>query len=809
LNTQFLNEHLGAGQVGQFFVVLSFMMSILACIAYFFAAKHQQDLALGSSWKAIGRYAFGIHSASVLGIFSTLFYIIFNHQFEYFYAWSHSSTALPFKYVLSCFWEGQEGSFLLWTFWHCVLGLILIRVRDAWEAPVMAVVSGVQIMLASMILGYFFFGEKIGSTPFSLLRNQMAGAPIFAQANYLEFIKDGNGLNPLLQNYWMVIHPPILFCGFASTLIPFAYVVAALWKNGYDDLMKPLLRWSVFSGMILGTGIMMGGAWAYESLNFGGYWAWDPVENASLVPWIIMVAGLHTTMIYKATGYSLKSTFLFFIFSFALVLYSTFLTRTGILGDTSVHAFTGEGSSLFYHLLVFIAIFLGIGIGLFFYRYRQIPDLKREEEALSSREFWMFIGALVLMISVVQITYTTSMPVWNKMFGTKLTITDPITHYNKIQIWITMLVMLGTATIYYFKFKTSNLKEVMMKLLPPFAIALLATMGIVYNQDLFKSVPIVLITFSAVFTVCANLFYIIRVIQWKAIKWGGSVAHVGFGLMVLGIILSSYNKRVISVNRLGVDFEMGKATDAENKKESRENVLLFRNMPLTMAGYTLTYKGDTVDGPNHFYRIQYEKFQNDTGKVVEQFVLAPNAQINPKMGLISSPDTRHYATHDIFTYVTSTVDKTKNTDTTSYKTQKVKAGDTIFFSNGYMIFEGFDTKAKNKNYIAQTGDIAVGAKLSVRNMEGAMFASLPVYVIRGQNEMIVEDTIAALSLYTRIKKIIPNENAAEIEYKQPSAMNDYIIMKAILFPYINVLWIGTIVMIFGFLISLWKRISTK
>ncbi len=783
------------------------MAALVAAIAYYAAAQSPIG-DIEKSWKRMARQAFMVHTVSVFGIFSTLFYIIFNHQFEYFYVWSHSSHALPFKYLLSCFWEGQQGSFLLWSIWHTVLGLLVMRSKSKWESPVLSIVSLVQVLLASMLLGLVFFGEKIGSSPFSLLRDEMAGAPIFQQPNYLEFIKDGNGLNPLLQNYWMVIHPPILFMGFASTLLPFSYGLAALWKKDYENLTPYMLRWSVFSGMILGTGIMMGGAWAYESLNFGGYWAWDPVENASLVPWIVMVAGLHTTMIYKSTGYSMKSTLLFFIFSFALVLYSTFLTRTGILGDTSVHAFTGEGSSLSYHLIFFLFLFLILGLFLFFKNFKSIPDLKKEEEALSSREFWMFIGALVLMISVVQITYTTSMPVWNKIFGTKLAITDPITHYNKIQIWITMLVLLGTASIYYFKFKSSNMKEVMMKILPPFVLALVFTALVSYLQEL-KTVPIVLIMFASIFTVLANLFYAIRVIKWNGIKWGGSTAHIGFGLMIVGIILSSYNKRVISVNRLGVDFEMGKKSEEENKKESRENVLLFRGIPVRMGSYEMTYIGDTIDGPNHFYKVRYQKRENDTGRVQEEFVLQPNAQINPKMGLVSSPDTRHYLSHDVFTYVTSTVDKTKMGDTSQFKSKKVKTGDSIFFSNGYMIFDGFNTQAASNQYQAINGDIAVSANLRVYNLEGNLEKSNPIYVIRGNEEMVIDDTIKTYNLYTRLSKIIPSENSAIIDYKQPSAMEDYIIMKAILFPYINVLWIGTILMIVGFLISLYKRILAK
>lgn len=807
MDTQFLNEHLLPGQMGQFFVVLSFVASLLSFVSYLISSQSKLE-ANHLSWKKLGTFSFYAHILSAFLVFGILFYIIFNHFFEYFYAWSHSSKALPFKYLLSCFWEGQEGSFLLWTIWHCVLSLFIIHRKEKWVVPVMTVVALTQVFLASTLLGIHFGDLKIGTTPFMLLRDQMAGAPIFQQPNYLSMVQDGNGLNPLLQNYWMVIHPPILFLGFASTLFPFALTVAALWKKNYDEMIKPLLQWSVFSCMILITGIMMGGAWAYESLNFGGYWAWDPVENASLVPWIVMLAGLHTLMIYKSAGYSLKSTLVFFIFSFILILYSTFLTRTGILGDTSVHAFTGEGSSLFYHLLIFMFLFLGFALGLFFFNYKNIPDVKKEEEALSSREFWMFIGALVMMISVIQITYTTSMPVWNKMFGTKLTVTDPVSHYNKIQIWLTLLILLGTSTIYYFKFKSSSMKEVAKKLSLPFALALLFTALICYLQDL-QNTPIILVMFAAVLSVSANLFYLVRTIQFKVIKWGGTIAHTGFGLMIIGILLSSYNKQVISVNRLGVELNLGKETKEENMKESRENVMLFRDIPITMAGYTVTYKGDTVSGPNHYYKILYQVRKNDTGAIKEEFILLPNAQINPKMGLVASPDTRHYLTHDVFTYITSTIDKSKVTDTASYESKTVKSGDSLFFANGFMIFRGFETKVHNKNYLAQTGDIAVSATMDVFSLEGNTYKAAPTYYIRNQSEHFVEDTVSKFNLFIRLTQILPNENAARIEFKQPNSMNDYVIMKAILFPYINVLWIGTIIMILGFGISLYKRISVK
>ncbi|WP_195173748.1 cytochrome c biogenesis protein CcsA, partial [Mycobacteroides abscessus] len=136
-----------------------------------------------------------------------------------------------------------------------------------------------------------------------------------------------------------------------------AFAVAGLWTKRFAEWTKPALSWSLFAAGILGLGIMMGAAWAYESLNFGGYWAWDPVENASLVPWMILVAGIHTLLIFRHTGNALRTTYLFFILSFVFVLYSTYLTRSGDLQDTSVHAFTGEGITV-WHLRILLLIFL-------------------------------------------------------------------------------------------------------------------------------------------------------------------------------------------------------------------------------------------------------------------------------------------------------------------------------------------------------------------------------------------------------------------------------------------------------------------
>jgi cytochrome c-type biogenesis protein CcmF len=343
------------GQIGHFFVITAFVCSLFAAIYYFRSTRNQQKIIQDNAHK-IARLFFIGHIISIIAVVITLFIMIFNHHFEYYYVWSHSSSDLQMKYVLSCFWEGQEGSFLLWSFWHVVLGIVIMLKAGKWESPVMSIVSLMQVFLLTFILGIYITDTlHIGSSPFLLLRDKLTGDPVFLFDDYMRFIPDGRGLNALLQNYWMVIHPPVLFLGFASITIPFAYAIAGLWNKDYTGWIKPAIPYALFASMVLGTGILMGGAWAYEALSFGGFWAWDPVENASLIPWLIIVAGLHNLVISKATGHALRSSFVMIILAFFFVVYASFLTRSGILGDTSVHAFVEEG--LTNHLLIFLFTF--------------------------------------------------------------------------------------------------------------------------------------------------------------------------------------------------------------------------------------------------------------------------------------------------------------------------------------------------------------------------------------------------------------------------------------------------------------------
>ena len=634
---EYISEHLLIGKVGNFFVILSFVFALLASLSYFFAARDNDE---APSWKKIARISFQLHGLSVIGIVVTLFIMLQNHYFEYEYVWHHSNKEMPMRYILSCFWEGQEGSFLLWTFWHVILGFVLQRTSKIWEAPVMATISLVQVFLASMLLGIYVFEYRIGSNPFTVLLREhpdFAKIPLFDNPNYLEKL-DGRGLNPLLQNYWMTIHPPTLFLGFALTVVPFAYAIAGLWKKKYNEWLKPALPWTYFGVMVLGTGILMGGAWAYEALSFGGFWAWDPVENASLVPWLTLVGAAHVMLISQNNPASLFITFLLSIVSFILILYATFLTRSGILGDSSVHAFTDLGMS--GQLLIYLFSFLLLGIILIAINWKNFPKQK-EEEGVWSREFWMFIGAVVLLLSSFQIMFYTSMPVWNKLFNlNKAPAKDVIGFYNNWQLPFAFLVTLLIAVGQYFKYKNTDIKIFIRKISFSFIFALLISIIVAYFLN-FDNLFFSLLLFSSIFAVVANADYMLRILKGNVKKAGASIAHIGFALILLGALISTSKKDIISQNTSGKSLE-----SLGEKISNNDNILLTQGDTLQMGKYFVTYIGKRFEGINVYFDVIYFT-KNKMGKLEKSFSLAPLVQTNPRMGNVAEPDTRHFFTFDV------------------------------------------------------------------------------------------------------------------------------------------------------------------
>jgi len=749
---QYIGETLWPGFIGHICILMSLIGALFSAIAFYqyLTTDNQENK---SSWYQLGRLGFLIHGVATLALIGLIFYIMGNAMYEYNYVHGHVSDDLPMRFIFSAFWEGQEGSFMLWMFWHVILGFFFLRKTDRWSASVVMTLGLIEFFLASMLLGLHIplFGDdfKIGSNPTVLLRD-MIDAPIFSKADYLSLI-EGTGLNPLLQNYWMTIHPPVLFLGFASTAIPFGFALGGLLTKDHSGWLRPALRWSLFSAFFLGTGILMGAAWAYEALGFGGYWAWDPVENASFVPWIILVAGIHTNLVALSTGYSIRTTYIFYLLTFVLIIYSTFLTRSGILGDTSAHSFTQMG--LEWQLVAFVSFFFLLGVTYYLARRKTIP-VKAKEESLNSREFWMLIGSIVLFFSAALIITSTSLPVFNAIMESTIdpayigkVIEDPIEHYNKYQLWIAVLIGILSGSSQYLRFGGRNWESYKTKFFTHFGITtILSLVGsfILYRYLNNAHWQHQVLLFSGLFAVISNLDYLFTFIKGNLKASASVFSHLGFGLLIFGIVFSGLNKDYITSDPFGQRGILA-------QEQLNSNLALFQNNPYPANNYWFTYTGDTLEGNLKKFNLNFKR-TDDNDNVVEEFNLKPSAIYDSKFSKIGAfnPDTKHYWNKDIFTSITGYPSHLQNIDslkvmedTMVFNPYNVALQDTFHLTNeiktktGIRIdtvvgrFQSFTFSPPHENIDLDSVDLAVGAEISLYHpILDSVYTVTPALVLR-------------------------------------------------------------------------------
>ena len=300
------------------------------------------------------------------------------------YVASYSSASMPTVYKVSAFWAGQEGSFLLWLLFHAVAGLMLSYRQTLTKS--LAIYNFLQAMLAVLVIAKSPFPfEELGVT-----------------------ITDGVGLNPLLQDPWMAIHPPLIFIGYAFLAVPFSLSLGnLLTEPATRNFLESARRWTLIAWAFLGAGIFVGSYWAYKVLGWGGYWGWDPVENSSLVPWLMSAVLLHLINLSKSKPAVMPITHLAAIFTYSLVIYGTFLTRSGILGDFSVHSFSNSNVGL--TIAIINAIVLIGGLLILMQKVQYLPKGKMYE-SFGERAFTILLGSLVLVFVAVIVWIGMSMP---------------------------------------------------------------------------------------------------------------------------------------------------------------------------------------------------------------------------------------------------------------------------------------------------------------------------------------------------------------------------------------------------------------
>ena len=802
------------GTIGHLLILVAFVACGLAGLAFLQAAQAE-----GAEWRRIGRAAWLVVVAGLVGASGVLMYLLLTHQFQYAYVYQQSSRDLPTHFLVSSFWAGQEGSFMLWTLMMAATGAALIRTAKKYEATVMTVVSFCTLFLISMVVGLKLGPLQVGTSPFMLLAERFPDAPMLQVPGFIP--ADGSGLNDLLQNYWMVIHPPTLFVGFTLMVVPFAYAVSALWKRRYTDWVRPALPWALGATMVLGVGIALGGYWAYETLSFGGYWAWDPVENSSLVPWIIGIAAIHSMIIQKKSGRGHKSALLLSVLAYLFVIYSTFLTRSGILGDVSVHSFVDLG--MMNQLLIWIATMMIVGFGLFAYRYRELPSPDKEP-AMLSREFMIFIGAMLLVAAAIVIIVGTSSPILGQLFR-EAPSTVPVEFYNKwtLPLSIGFVFLAGLGQLFWWnQMSVENVNRVLLK---PIALSVATTIAIlIFTPFVEKTVELsasaseatrltqaglgagleqfwgaygtglqmLLLLFVTFFALYGNGLVLWRVGRGNPRMAGGALAHVGFAVMIIGIIFSSgFSEPLVR----GTGVQIG---------DARDNFVLSRGESRMVQGYRVTYSGQerTAEG-RPVYVLDFVDPEN------RSFTVRPVVYKSNSDQWIQHPDHEIYPEKDIFVAVSpSAMFESADSEEKRGEISLAKGDSTVLGHDEFIVrFVGYQTDM-DAAALPDSAEIAVAALLDVTQVSTGVTRRLnPVYMImQDRTQQYMQNRVEDWNLTVTFTGMNVDSGTINLFIEGVTVMpEDWLVVQAYEKPLINLLWMGIIVLTMGFGLAIYRR----
>jgi cytochrome c-type biogenesis protein CcmF len=474
-----------------------------------------------------------VHTVCLTATGAVLLWALVRSDFRFEYVASYTERALPVGYKIAALWAGQAGSLLLWGWLIAVMCTIaaagMRRLGHAERACAVGVMA--------VVCGFFAMLLLFAASPFELVAG---GAPI-----------DGRGLNPMLQDPAMIIHPPLLFAGYAGFTVPFAVLVGVLITRRRDDRwIAAVRRWLVFSWMILGAGILLGAWWAYVELGWGGYWAWDPVENASLLPWLTATAAMHSVIIQQHRGMFRRWSSALIAATFVLCIFGTWLTRSGVID--SVHAFAGGLLATFF--LFFMLLAAALSIGLIAWRWRDLAPAQ-QLEGVVSREGAFLAANVLLVIMTLATLVGTIFPLLSAPFaGEPVTVKAP--YYNKIVapmgILLVGLMTLGPVLV----FGRNAATRIGRNILVPgvFAAAVTAIIAVTTTRNPWALICIALVVLGTGNVIVdfarmvsarrrntgEGLFAAaLRVIDRDHRRYGGQLAHLGIMLIVVGVAGSS------------------------------------------------------------------------------------------------------------------------------------------------------------------------------------------------------------------------------------------------------------------------------
>jgi cytochrome c-type biogenesis protein CcmF len=553
-------------------------MSLLgraALVLALLAAVYALVMALGArrgnrrAWQqSAERGVYAVFALTTLAI-GTMWVALYTDAFELRNVAEYSSSTLGAGYKLSALWGSQAGSLLLWAWIFSGFSALAVYLNRNRNRELMPVVVAVL-----MVIGIFFLSLlSFVTSPFETL----AVVPA-----------EGRGLNPLLQNFYMQIHPPLLYLGYVGLSIPFAFAMAALVTRKLDTGWIAIVRrWTIFSWLFLGIGILLGAKWAYETLGWGGYWAWDPVENAAFMPWLVATAFLHSVMVQERRGMLKVWNMVLVILTFCLCLFGTFLTRSGIIA--SVHAF-GESTLGPFFLAFIVAVLVG-SVALLVSR---LPLLRSAHtlESYVSREAIFLFNNLLLVGLAFTVFWGTMFPVLSEAArGERITVGQGFYDQVAMPIGIALLVLTGVGPL--IAWRKASVAQLRRRFVAPLAIAAVAMVPILALSDLAQSWTAALVVGAGVFVAACiggELWRGLRVrhalggVSWPGAlvsmvarnrrRYGGYAVHLGIVVLFIGLAGSK-----------------GFATETD--------IALREGERADVAGYTLVNEGASRERTEH------------------------------------------------------------------------------------------------------------------------------------------------------------------------------------------------------------------
>jgi len=569
------------GTIGSTAVFVGLSASLLVIIAYTVALWLRSSETL---WRSIARAFYALTCVSVLTALGALAYIVYHRLYQYDYAVQHTGNDLHNHWFrLAATWSGQEGSFLLWACWTAIIGCVVMLRARRYEARVMPIYTSVIAFLCAIL---------IKQSPYTLFLKAHPGMPGVPP--------DGFGLTPSLQNYWMTIHPPTIFFGFASLAVPFSYAAAALIWRDYEGWAPRVFPYALLSSAVLGLGLFMGGYWAYETLGWHGFWAWDPVENASFFPWLAVTALAHGLLAQRTRRTMVRTNLFLGLLAFWLFLVGTFLTRSGALASKmpngqllSVHAFDNIGKSGLV-LMVTMLLFYGIGgLALWLWRLRTMPKRPSMGDSLLSRDFALMLSVLLMGIACAIVTLGSTTPLFLSWLHRPPSAPAPV-FYNKAMFPVVLITAFVIACVPWLAWRRTDPEKFKQKLLIPWLIMIAFGFGLffwvlssqraiaavsdpqVLNDTLHQwlgpggqRVLVISMASLGFLAALSNAMLAYRVFRKKPLSAGAWIAHVGVGVLIIGVILSNTFERTALVTL----------------KEGQG--------PIKVFGYTISFEGMT------------------------------------------------------------------------------------------------------------------------------------------------------------------------------------------------------------------------